>query len=88
MGEKDRIYLSGYFGKDQFALKDSTLDLGFSWGNATLTARWNHIFNNKLFANTSFIFSDYNYDISNEISGFSFSSVLRSETMPENGLFL
>ncbi|MBK6450697.1 TonB-dependent receptor [Candidatus Brachybacter algidus] len=73
LGEKDRIYLSGYFGKDQFALKDSTLDLGFSWGNATLTARWNHIFNNKLFANTSFIFSDYNYDISNEISGFSFS---------------
>lgn len=73
LGEKDRIYLSGYFGKDQFSLKDSTLDLGFSWGNATLTARWNHIFNNKLFANTSFIFSDYNYDISNEISGFSFS---------------
>ncbi|MBK9397165.1 MAG: TonB-dependent receptor [Saprospiraceae bacterium] len=73
LGEKDRIYLSGYFGKDQFALKDSTLDLGFSWGNATLTARWNHIFNNKLFANTSFIFSDYHYDISNEISGFSFS---------------
>ena len=73
LGEKDRIYLSGYFGKDQFALKDSTLDLGFSWGNATLTARWDHIFNNKLFANTSFIFSDYNYDISNEISGFSFS---------------
>ncbi len=73
LGEKDRIFLSGYFGKDQFALKDSTLDLGFDWGNATLTARWNHIFNNKLFANTSFIFSDYNYDISNQISGFSFS---------------
>lgn len=73
LGEKDRIFLSGYFGKDNFALKDSTLDLGFSWGNATLTARWNHIFNNKLFANTSFIFSDYNYNIQNEISGFSFS---------------
>lgn len=73
LGEKDRIFLSGYFGKDNFALKDSTLDLGFSWGNATLTARWNHIFNNKLFANTSFIFSDYNYNISNQISGFSFS---------------
>lgn len=73
LGEKDRIFLSGYFGKDNFALKDSTLDLGFNWGNATLTARWNHIFNNKLFANTSFIFSDYNYNIENEIAGFSFA---------------
>ena len=73
LGDKDRVFLSGYFGKDNFALKDSTLDLGFNWGNATLTARWNHIFNNKLFANTSFIFSDYNYEIANEIAGFSFA---------------
>ncbi|MCO6462313.1 MAG: TonB-dependent receptor [Saprospiraceae bacterium] len=73
LSDKDRLYLSGYFGSDNFALKDSTLDLGFSWGNATLTARWNHIFSPKLFANTSFIFSDYKYNISNEVSGFNFS---------------
>ncbi len=73
LGKNDRLYLSGYFGKDNFSLKDSILDLGFSWGNATVTARWNHAFGNKLFANTSFIFSDYNYDISNQISGFNFS---------------
>ncbi|HQP78109.1 MAG TPA: TonB-dependent receptor, partial [Saprospiraceae bacterium] len=73
LGKNDRLYLSGYFGKDHFSLKDSILDLGFSWGNATVTARWNHAFGNKLFANTSFIFSDYNYNISNQISGFNFS---------------
>lgn len=61
IGDKDRLYLSGYFGKDVLAAGQT---FGLDWGNATGTLRWNHIFNNKLFSNTSFIFSNYNYNIS------------------------
>ena len=61
IGDKDRLYLSGYFGKDVLAAGQT---FGLDWGNATGTLRWNHIFSNKLFSNTSFIFSNYNYNIS------------------------
>jgi hypothetical protein len=58
LGEKDRILLSGYFGKDDFNYPDI---FGFGWGNTTATLRWNHIFADHLFSNTSFIFSNYEY---------------------------
>ena len=60
VGEKDRIFLSGYFGRDNFGFADQ---FGFDWGNATGTLRWNHIYTDKLFGNTSVIFSNYNYKI-------------------------
>jgi hypothetical protein len=59
--DSNRIYLSGYLGRDDFGYKDS---FGFDWGSATGTLRWNHIFNEKLFGNTSLIFSNYSYNIS------------------------
>ena len=59
--DKDRVFVSGYFGRDVFGFSDQ---FQFDWGNATATARWNHIFSKKLFSNTSFIFSNYNYKIS------------------------
>lgn len=63
--KKNRLYLSGYFGRDRFFLSDrSTSDifrLGVDWGNATGTLRWNHMVNNRLFSNTSLIFTDYNF---------------------------
>lgn len=69
-GKKDKVYLSGYFGRDRFYAKtevnDNTTDIGFEWGNATATARWNHQFNNKLFANASAIFSNYRFLVSAE----------------------
>ncbi|WP_447767126.1 TonB-dependent receptor [Sphingobacterium faecium] len=58
--DKNAIYLSGYFGKDVLGLQDI---FGTNWGNATGTLRFNHVFNNKLFSNTSFIYSNYNYVI-------------------------
>ena len=73
LSENDRLYLSGYFGKDVFSFSDEAFKLGFQWGNATGTARWNHIFNPRLFANTTLIFSNYFYNISNELAGFNFS---------------
>lgn len=60
LGDKDRLYLSGYFGKDNLGVGKL---FGLDWGNATGTLRWNHIFSNKLFSNTSLIFSNYNYKI-------------------------
>jgi hypothetical protein len=65
IGEKDRIFLSGYFGRDRFGLED----FGFNWGNSTATLRWNHIFNEKLFSNTSLIYSNYDYQIKADLSG-------------------
>ncbi len=65
-GAKDKIYLSGYFGRDRFYAKDNDggSDVGIGWGNATGTLRWNHLFSQKLFANLSLIYSDYEFKIS------------------------
>ena len=60
LGENDRIYLSGYFGKDVLGADNL---FGINWGNTTGTFRWNHIFGAKLFSNTSLIYSNYNYNI-------------------------
>lgn len=59
--EKNKIFLSGYFGKDVLGFSNQ---FGIQWGNSMATLRWNHLFNNKLFSNTSFIYSNYNYNIS------------------------
>jgi hypothetical protein len=61
--EKDRVYLSGYFGRDvfDFANNRQSLNVKIPWGNATGTLRWNHVFNNKLFANTTAVFNNYNF---------------------------
>lgn len=73
LSPKDRLFLSGYFGRDVFTFRDPTFNFRFDWGNATGTARWNHVFGPTLFANTTFTFSDYRYNIQNVLQGFSFS---------------
>ncbi len=65
LGESDRIFLSGYNGRDIFSFND---EFGFDWGNTTATLRWNQIFSEKLFSNSTLIYSDYNYDINIEDS--------------------
>ncbi|KGE88675.1 TonB-dependent receptor [Phaeodactylibacter xiamenensis] len=72
LSDKDRLFLSGYFGRDVFGFSSDFFNFDFDWGNATGTARWNHVFNPKLFANTTFTYSDYQYNINNQITGFSF----------------
>jgi hypothetical protein len=69
LSDKDRVYLSGYFGRDVMGLGSS---FGIDWGNVTGTLRWNHIFSSKLFSNTSLIYSnyDYNIDIENNDNNF------------------
>jgi len=63
LGENDRLFLSAYTGRDVFGFND---EFGFDWGNTTATLRWNHIISEKLFSNTTIMYSDYNYDINIE----------------------
>lgn len=60
LGKKDQLFLSGYFGNDHLSLGK---EIGLRWGNATGTLRWNHIYNNKVFSNTSLIYSNFDYKI-------------------------
>lgn len=60
LGKNDRLFLSGYFGRDVLGFGQS---FSTDWGNATGTLRWNHIVSNKIFSNTSLIYSDYSYNI-------------------------
>jgi hypothetical protein len=62
LDDKNTIYLSGYLGKDDVGIKGTFLT---NWGNTSGTVRWNHLFSSKLFSNTSFIYSKYNYTIVN-----------------------
>ncbi len=71
LDRKNKIYLSGYFGQDRFysdvATKSDreiqTDKGGLSWGNTTATLRWNHQFTQRLFANTSLIFSNFKFGV-------------------------
>lgn len=70
--EKDHLYASGYFGRDVFNFNSAKN--GFSakipWGNSTGTLRWNHLFNNKLFANTALIYNDYSFSFNADQNNF------------------
>ncbi|KIO76643.1 collagen-binding protein [Pedobacter lusitanus] len=70
LGEKDKLFISGYLGRD--VLKSDRLT-GLDWGNVTSTLRWNHVFNSRLFSNTSLIFSNYDYTIDSKEDQNSFS---------------
>lgn len=61
INDNNRLYLSGYFGRDVLGLGNT---FSTDWGNTTATLRWNSIINSKLFSNTSFIYSNYDYKIS------------------------
>jgi hypothetical protein len=76
---KNRFYLSTYFGRDKFfaGIKDRDFEEDYQlyWQNFTVTARWNHVYNNKLFGNTSLIYSRYRFNVgmqTSEIGGDNF----------------
>ena len=74
LSDKDRLYLSSYFGRDIFSFKNQDLDFVFNvpWGNATASLRWNHLFSDKLFVNTTAVFTDYNFAFEGGSNGFNF----------------
>ncbi len=70
LNTNNKLYLSGYFGRDSFRLGES---FSSDYGNASGNLRWNHIFNDRLFSNLSVIYSKYDYDL--EISSEEFDWV-------------
>jgi len=76
LNQKNRLYLSGFFGRDNFGLSD---DAKFNWGNKSGTLRWNTVLSSKLFANVSAVFSNYNYNLGfnqDENNKYSWSSAI------------
>ncbi|GAB3930760.1 TonB-dependent receptor [Larkinella terrae] len=72
-GRKDKVYLSGYFGRDRFFARETPKEEfrtktngSLFWGNGTGTLRWNHLFSEKLFSNASLIYSNYIFQIGSE----------------------
>ncbi|MBP7306344.1 MAG: TonB-dependent receptor [Saprospiraceae bacterium] len=81
INDKNRIFLSGYFGRDVLGFSG----FGIDWGNQTGTLRWNSIINPKIFSNTSIIFSDYSYkgSITSGESTLSIKSEIKDWTLKE-----
>lgn len=75
IGKKDRLFLSGYFGQDVFNFKSANSDLQISipWGNAMAALRWNHQFGSKVFMNTTFSFTNYDFATTASSSSFGIS---------------
>ncbi|MDD5570310.1 MAG: TonB-dependent receptor [Bacteroidales bacterium] len=63
IGNNDRLFLTIYGGKDEYSILGSSEinTYGISWENSLFTIRWNHIFNDKLFSNTTLYSSHYYY---------------------------
>ncbi|MCE7995530.1 MAG: TonB-dependent receptor [Roseivirga sp.] len=66
LNKKNRIFLSGYFGRDKLAIGDIFSN---NYGNATGTLRWNSVISPKLFLNLSGIYSNYDYSLDNLAGG-------------------
>lgn len=83
LSSKDRIYFSGYFGKDHFGLAEAFTII---YGNTTATTRWNRIINDKLFSNTSFIYNNFNYKIKIGINNFDLlvNSILNNYSLKQD----
>jgi len=75
INDRNRIYVSSYFGRDRL-LSDN--DFGTTWGNSTVTMRWNRLFNDRLFMNSTLLYSNFTYGFESIGSnGFDWESSIR-----------
>ncbi len=81
--DKNTLFISGYFGQDVLGLRNN---FETNWGNQTATVRFNHLFNSKLFLNTSLIYSNYSYIIQsyNANRDFRITSKIRDFNLKED----
>ena len=87
LSSKDRLFLSSYMGRDRFGVDyeesaedySDELNFGLGYGNITSTFRWNHLFNDKLFSNTTLTYSRYAFN-----TDFGLSSSYRSNFGDDN----
>ncbi|MBP1838682.1 hypothetical protein J2Z57_001628 [Formosa algae] len=75
INQNNKLYLSGYFGRDILNFSDSFEN---SYGNSTLNLRWNHVFSDKLFSNLSVIYSMYNYGLTLDFIGLDWQSDIKN----------
>lgn len=77
---RNRFFAAFYTGRDVFSFDDT---FGFGWGNMTGTFRWNHLFNDRLFSNTSLIVSNFGYKMEFEdaVEGFQWVSNLQEYSL-------
>ena len=75
LSDKDRLFVSGYFGRDVFGFQSSTVGFGaeIPWGNAMGSIRWNHLFSDKLFMNVNATYSNYEFSFIGRQDDFEFS---------------
>ncbi len=72
LSEKDRLYLSVYRGADimqsssEYEDEDDEIfeedEIQLNWSNSIAALRWNHLYNDKLFSNTTLMYSIFNYE--------------------------
>jgi hypothetical protein len=74
ISDKDRIFLSAYNGLDKFYFTSGgnfTSDISYGgflkWGNTLGSARWNHVFNSRLFCNTNITYTRYKFSVGQEV---------------------
>lgn len=72
--DRSRLFLNFYNGKDSYYFKttDSSSSMykdkmSLNWGNTIATARWNYIFNQKLFSNTTVAYNKYRMDANSTV---------------------
>ncbi|NOZ35994.1 MAG: TonB-dependent receptor [Chlorobi bacterium] len=62
INSKNRIYFSMFTGSDILLYgKNAGIASGLSWKNNVLSFRWNHLFSDKMFSNTTLHASKYDY---------------------------
>lgn len=83
INKKNRIFASGYFGKDVLSFDDEDETVKINWSNTTSTLRWNHLFSPKLFSNLTYYYSNYNYFLGFEedVISFDWDSNLREHSL-------
>ncbi len=70
LNEKNRLFVSTYLGDDILGM-DSLMSM--TYGNKNVTARWNHVFNDKLTSNLSVFYTNYRYKIGVEMDPYEFT---------------
>jgi len=74
LGDKDKLFLSGYYGKDEFSFgnKQDDFKVDMPWGNGVGSIRWNHLFSSKVFMNVTGTYSNYLFKFKSQQDQFRF----------------
>ncbi len=83
---RNRFFLATYLGRDAIGFGS---DFGFNWGNATATFRWNHLFNERWFSNTTLMASQFDYQLESQAaaSEFEWTADLQEFSLKEDVTF-